>query len=84
MRLGFYPQPVWTGQTEAAPGSTGSAAATDTRFSDPRRDKEAGRAPQAGLTCRYDDSQELPSGSQSDTDETAATRLNKRSFWTCL
>ena len=84
MRLGFYPQPVRTEKTEAALGSTESTAATDSRFSDPRRDKEAGRAPQAGLTCGCDASQELLSGTQSDTDATAATRLVKRSYWTCF
>jgi len=83
MRLGFYPQPVRTGQAEAAPVSAESAAATDTRFSDPRR-REAGRAPQAGLTCRYDNSQELPSATQSGTDAAAAAKLVKRSYWTCL
>ena len=83
MRLGFYPRTARTGQAEAAPGSSESAAATDTKFSDPRR-REVGRAPQAGLTCRYDDSQELPSASQSDTDAAAATKLVKRSYWTCL
>ena len=84
MRLGFYPQPVRTGQTEIAPGSTESPAATDSRFPDPRRDREAGRAPQAGLTCRYDNSQELPSATQSGTDAAAAAKLVKRSYWTCL
>jgi hypothetical protein len=82
VRLGFYPQPVRTGQAEGAPDYTGSAAAYDTQLSDPRRGSEAGSVPQAGLACRSD-SHELPSGTQSDTDATAATSLTRKSYWTC-
>lgn len=82
MRLGFYPRTVRTGKAESAPESTESAATTDTKSPDPRRDSEAGRAPQAGLVCRSD-SHDLPSGTPSDTDAPAATRLVKRSYWTC-